>query len=373
MRSHASLRTVLAGSFIPVNAAADLLIVGGGLIGRSVALAAADRGLRVTLADTVEPGVASPAGAGMLAPAMESDGSDAERLLVAGRDCWPAYLAALEARTGIAVPLHRNGILALAADAATADRWRARSAPAPRWQDAAALAALEPGVRAPWGGVLHADDGAVDNLVLLQALDAALATTSVRRAGPAAALAQDGATVRVTLRDGTPERARQVVVAAGAWAAALRGLPRPCPVEPVRGEMLGYPVAATSRCIYGPGAYVVPRAGGRTIVGATMDRVGFDARTTPEARSALHRAVSGFLPALADVEPDQHWAGLRPVSRDGLPLLGPDPRWPAVLWAAGHSRNGILLAAMTGEAIADWATGTRPRWDLTPFRPDRFE
>ncbi|MBI3791276.1 MAG: FAD-dependent oxidoreductase [Gemmatimonadetes bacterium] len=177
----------------------------------------------------------------------------------------------------------------------------------------------------------------------------------------------------MTLRDGSTRRAQHVVIAAGAWTSQLTGLPRTVPVEPVRGEMIGFPVAATAHCIYGPGAYVVPRPNGRTIVGATMDRVGFDARTTSEARSRLHAAVARFLPALAKVAPDSHWAGLRPISADGLPIVGPDPRWPALIWATGHSRNGILLAPMTAESVAGCVSGESPRFDLSPFRPGRFE
>ncbi len=355
-------------------ATSDVAILGGGLIGRSAALACARRGLTVTLFETREPGESSPAGAGMLAPAMEGDGSAAEKLLIAGRDLWPRYLAELATLSPTPVLLSRDGILALAHDAAQADLQRNPAPGRPHWRSAADLAALEPGLFAPEGGVLHESDGAVDNVSLLAALDQALAAERcVVRTGPAAGVERHGGAVRVLTRDRLSHHAGTAVIAAGAWAPQLTGLPRRLPVEPVRGEMLGYPVLATTHCIYGNGAYVVARPGARTIVGATMDRVGFDASTTAEARRKLHAAVSAFLPALADVEPDAHWAGLRPVSPDGLPILGPDPKWPTLIYAAGHSRNGILLAPMTAAAVADWAAGTIPAFDFTPFRPDRFE
>ncbi len=365
---------------------ADVAVIGGGLIGRAVALACVRRGLSVTLFDTREPGESSPAGAGMLAPITEGADSPATRLFIAGRDLWPAYLAALAELSPVPVALSRAGIIALSHDDAEASAQRAPAPGQPHWQGASALAELEAGLVAPLGGVLHLLDGAVDNVALLRALDHALDHAALHapstdrrltRAGPAAGVERTAigptAGVRVRTRDGQSHDAASAVVAAGAWSPHLTGLPRTLPIEPVRGEMIGFPVAVTSRCIYGPGAYVVPRPGGRTIVGATMDRVGFDPTTTATARRSLHEAVAAFLPALTNVEPDSHWAGLRPVTPDFLPIMGPDPDWPALIHATGHSRNGILLAPMTAAAVADWVTGKVPAWDLTPFRPDRFK
>ncbi len=357
-----------------MTASSDVAIVGGGLIGRSAALACARRGLTVTLFDTHEPGESSPAGAGMLAPAMEGDGSPSELLLIAGRDLWPKYVAELATLSPVPVALALNGILALARDPEQAERQRAAGPGRPAWQDAAALAHIESGLHAPEGGVLHAQDGWVDNVALLAALEHALVEhPRFTRTGPAAGVERDGYAVRVLGRDGRAHAARTVVIAAGAWAPRLTGLPRALPIEPVRGEMLSYPAAATRHCIYGPGAYVVPRPGDRIIVGATMDRVGFDAATTQAARTSLHAAVSRFLPALADVAPDAQWAGLRPVTPDFLPIMGPDPEWPAVIYATGHSRNGILLTPMTASAVVAWASGHAPAFDFSPFRPDRFQ
>ena len=352
----------------------DVAMLGGGLIGRSAALACARRGLTVTLFDTREAGESSPAGAGMLAPAMEGDGSPSEKLLIAGRDLWPSYVAELAALSPVHVHLSRDGILALSHDRDEAERQRHPAPGRPRWRSSAELTALEPGLRALDGGVLHELDGAVDNVAVIAALDAALAAESrVARVGPARGVERDGHHVRVLGQGGSAHLVHSAVVAAGAWAPQLSGLPRRLPVEPVRGEMIGFPIAATRHCIYGNGAYVVARPGGRTIVGATMDRVGFDASTTAGARQELHAAAAAFLPELAKVEPDAHWAGLRPMSPDGLPILGPDPQWPAIIYATGHSRNGILLTPMTASAVADWASGAPAAFDFSPFRPDRFE
>ena len=352
----------------------DVAIIGGGLIGRSAALTCLRRGLNVTLFDTRKAGEASPAGAGLLAPAMEGDGSDAEKLLIAGRDLWPSYLASLAAMSPVPVALSRDGIVALAHDGEHADRQRAAPAPRPHWRDDAALRRIEPGLEAPLGGVLHELDGAVDNVALLSALaDALSREPGLTRLGPARGIVRDGAAVRIEGRDGATVLAAAAVIAAGAWASRVQGLPRLLPVEPVRGEMIGFPVTATRHAIYGPGAYVVPRPGGRTIVGATMDQVGFDSSTTTAARRRLHEAVSLFLPGLASLEPDSQWAGLRPVSPDGLPVLGREPSWPALIYATGHGRNGILLTPLTAESIAAWACNEAPQFDLSPFRPERFE
>ena len=352
---------------------ADVAILGGGLIGRSAALACLQRGLSVTLFDARRPGESSPAGAGMLAPAIEHDGSPAEQLAVIGRDLWPGYLQSVAALSRIPVALNRAGILVVAADAAGTVPQRARLAPTARWLETGLVSALEPGVHAPYGAVLHPLDGAVDNGALLAALDDALSRQrALSRVGPARSIERAGEQVAVLASDGTRVVAGRAVIALGAWAPQLAGLPRPLPVEPVRGEMLGYPAAATAHVLYGTHAYVVPRPGGRVIVGATMDRVGFDASTTASARAQLHAAVGDLLPALRTVEPDAHWAGLRPVTPDFLPILGAEPEWPAVMYATGHSRNGILLAPLTAEVVSHWAMGEPVIYDLTPFNPARF-
>lgn len=308
----------------------------------------------------------------MLAPSIEHDGSPAEGLAVAGRDLWPAYLEALASLSDIPVSLNRDGVLAVAADAATAVHKRGHLAPTARWLEAAQVAARAPGVHAPHGAVHHPSDGAVDNVALLAALDDALSRQpGLTRAGSVRAIAREGRRVVVHAADGAHVFDR-AVVALGAWTSRLAGLPRAIPVEPVRGEMLGYAVAATSVVLYGAHAYVVPRPGGRVIVGATMDRVGFDAGTTDAARAQLHAAVGELLPALRSVQPDAHWAGLRPVSPDFLPILGEEPAWPTLMYATGHSRNGILLAPLTAEVVARWATGEGPGYDLSPFDPTRF-
>lgn len=351
---------------------ADVIVVGGGLVGLAVAAGAAARGASVCLIGESRAGEASAAGAGMLAPGAESDelrGDAVLRFAVAGRDLFPSYLDALRERTGIDVPLDRNGILELALDGEPATR-----PPGSEWLDARALHALEPALGDVTGALLHPRDGSVDNVVLLQALRRlvrtfdAVTVVAVR----ARAIDASGARPRVTLANGDAIDGGCVVLAGGAWVGQLAGLPRAIPVRPVRGQMLSLGAARLHHVTYGGGGYLVPRTGGRTLVGATMENVGFDSTTTPEGRAALTAIASRLAPSLGAAPLLSHWAGLRPITPDHLPILGADPDVPSLLYACGHGRNGILLAPITGESIGGMAVGESASFDLAPFAIDRF-
>jgi len=164
----------------------------------------------------------------------------------------------------------------------------------------------------------------------------------------------------------------RVLVATGAWAARLQGLPMPLPIRPVRGQMMAFGTERLRHVVYGAGGYAVPKADGNTLVGSTMEDVGFDADTTEEGLSAVQAIARAILPSLAEVPMSAYWAGLRPMTPDMLPVLGPDPDDPRVVYACGHSRNGILLAPITAHVIGDLVTGVTPKHDVTPFRPARF-
>lgn len=358
---------------------ADVVVLGGGLIGLAVAAEAATRGASVLLVGEARFGEASPAGAGMLAPGAESEelASDAVRdFALAGRDLYPSFLRALHDETGIAVPFDRNGILELATDGEPAHR------PAgSEWVDARALRELEPNLAAYSGAVLHPADGSVDNLVLFAAMkqrvelrrSVTLVTAAVR------AINVTAARPRVVLDDGDVLEGSSLVIASGAWASQLIGLPRSLPVRPVRGQLLMLEGALARHVIYGGGGYLVPRRYPhapdpfeRTIVGATMEEVGFDSRTTPEGRTQLEGIALRIAPAAMSAVLVSHWAGLRPVTPDRLPILGGDPENPHLIYACGHGRNGILLAPITGEAIGAVAVGAASPYGLDPFAIERF-
>jgi len=355
-------------------ASPDVVVIGDGLIGLAVAVALADAGARVHLLGAREPGQASHAAAGMLAPGVERAEGPAHDFARLARDRHPAFAAALLARTGIDVGLDRRGILQVALTTAQAEALRGTVAGDARWLDASALARLEPALAHAAGGVLHPEDGAVDNRRLLAALAAIAAAHPAVEWLPGRAAALELAADHAAVRTSTGERhaAARVVLAAGAWSATLAGLPRPLPVEPVRGQMLAVAATPLRHVVYGPAGYLVPRAD-RTLVGSTMERVGFDARTTAAALAGVRAAGGAICPALLAAAELERWAGLRPVTPDGLPILGPDPAHPALLYATGHSRNGVLLAPLTGDCIAALAGGRPAPADLGPFRVERFD
>jgi glycine oxidase len=352
----------------------DVAIVGGGLIALATATALAARGAGITLIADRKPGEASRAAAGMLAPGVERADGAAHDFAVAARELYPSYVAALAEVTGIQVPLNRDGILELVADEGAADERRAELPPGAQWLDARALRELEPGAAPMAGAVLHPRDGAVDNVVLVRALrtlaESNTAITLVEEG--AVAVEVDGARPAVRLASGRRLTAATVVLAAGAWTPLLDGLPRPIPVSPVRGQMISVAAAPLRHVTYGPHGYLVPRGPGTSVVGSTMEHVGFDVGTTPEGLTALAGIARAIAPSLADVPPLDRWSGLRPVTPDFLPIIGPDPDAPALVYATGHSRNGILLGPLTGECVACLVSGEPVPNDLAPFAIARF-
>lgn len=359
---------------------ADVVIVGGGLVGLATAAALGERGANVTLLDDRRKGMSSTAAAGMLAPTMEraSAGNAAHAFALAARDLYPSYLDALAEVTGIRVPLDREGVLELVVDEADAEsRRRSLEGSAPggaEWLDARELRDLEPGLAPVAGAVLYPHDGAVDNVVLVRALEALVAASpSVKSVADCArSIDLEGERAAVKLGSGARIESSVLVLAAGAWSALIEGLPRAIPVEPVRGQAISLSAAPVHHVTYGPQGYLVPRDPSRTVVGATMEHVGFDTDVTAETATRLAAAARAMAPDFARARILDHWCGLRPVTPDMLPIIGRDPAHPALIYACGHSRNGILLAPLTGECVADIATGKEPPLDISPFSVARF-
>ncbi|HUF65808.1 MAG TPA: FAD-dependent oxidoreductase [Gemmatimonadaceae bacterium] len=347
-------------------------IVGGGLIGSSAALALADGGADVVLITQPRPGAASGAAAGMLAPSVELGTPQMRELAAASRDMYPEFIAQLEARTGIGIELNRAGILELASNSAHATELAARAQRSGGWLESHDVTALEPGLVAHNGAALWPRDGAVDNTQLLSALQAALrAQPRVRICGAAAdSLIVSPRHASVLASDGTRVDAERVVVAAGAWSGELPGAALAGAVEPVRGQLVEFDRRPLSHVVYASGYYLVPR-GRRTIGGSTMERVGFDSSTTEHGVATLMTAATRLCPGLSRASA-RAWAGLRPVTRDMLPLIGPDPRNPSVIYACGHSRNGVLLAPLTALLLKELIFEEPLTFDAAQFRPDRF-
>jgi glycine oxidase len=359
---------------------ADVVIIGGGLVGLATAAALGERGANVILLEDHRKGMASTAAAGMLAPAMErgTSGSAAHAFALAARDLYPSYLDALAEVTGVRVPLNRDGVLQLIVDEGEADAHRREiesdSDGGAEWLDSARLRSLEPELAPIAGAVLYPRDGSVDNVVLVRALETLVAASpSVNVVdGCAKALELDGRHVGVILGSGARYESPTVVLAAGAWSPLVDGLPRAIPVEPVRGQAISLSSAPLRHVTYGPHGYIVPREGSRSVVGATMEHVGFDTGVTAETAPRLVAAAREIAPAFARAHTLGHWSGLRPVTPDLLPIIGRDPSYPGLIYACGHSRNGVLLSPLTGECVADIATGSAPPVDITPFAVERF-
>ena len=350
-----------------------MLIVGAGLVGLCTAAALARRGEKCVLISQRIAGEASPA-AGMLAPSVERAGGAAEAFGVAARDRYPEFLEWVREATGVSIALDRRGILQLAATDGDAERMRAELEAGARWLSGEEVRRLEPALAPVAGAILHEGDGAVDNAALVEAL------RSFATRAPEVTVVEDrvvaiepaGEAVSVTCASGRQYGGRAVVIAAGAWSGGLPGLRRTLPVEPVRGQMIALVGARLRHVVFAGGGYLVPRADGETLVGSTMERVGFDAGTTPAALAHLRGFAATVSQVLASAALVRHWSGLRPMTPDLQPIVGRDPGHPSLFYACGHSRNGILMAPLTGDCVAALLRGEQPGYDLSAFSPSRF-
>lgn len=362
----------------------DVIVVGGGVIGASCARALASRGASViVLDDGPKPGAATPAAAGMLAPFAEAEPEDSFLgFCVRARDLYSNLARELEDETGTDIGLWNEGILQVAmtdddvANLKDTVAWRRQSGFAVDWISIDELREIAPGIGPEAQGAAFApEDGALDPM----ALRWALMESAKQRYG--VTVRQEG--VQQLLFEGervcgvrTPEGAHEggaVVIAAGSWSGQVRGVPGPLPVEPIRGQIaaLDWPAGEPPAIVYGGGGYVLARSG-EALAGATMERAGFTATTTEEGIASVLDTAYRIYPALADSPVKRAWAGLRPGTPDGRPILGQDPVIPNLWYATGHGRNGILLAGVTGEILAQLYFEDELEYDLSTVSPGRF-
>jgi len=350
---------------------ADLLVLGGGIAGLTTALAAAERGLSSIILDSPKSGAASRAAAGMLAASVEELPADMRSHALSARDFYPDYLAALKHRSGIDVPLDRSGILQLSSTPEQATQLRTTASHDAHWLDDRELAGLEPAFAGHPGALLHPHDGVVDNVALMDALD------RVTDGEPLVTrIAADILSIDVEHRSAlTGTRGKHfgghLVLATGAWAGTLAGLPRPVPVRPIRGQLMRLRSTPVRHVTYGAGGYLVPRTD-TLLVGATSEEVGFESETSLQGLAALRSIAARLIPELSRSPVVHHWAGLRPMSLDTHPILGRDPDHPTLIYACGYSRNGILFAPWAASLLAEVLTGNTPQ-ALAPFRVLRPE
>ncbi|MGH7676791.1 MAG: NAD(P)/FAD-dependent oxidoreductase, partial [Gemmatimonadales bacterium] len=225
------------------------------------------------------------------------------------------------------------------------------------------------------GALLAPDDGAVDPATLTRAL-----LTDARRLGTIVIPERVDRLIVARHRVGGVATGGgawitdHVVIAAGAWSARLPGMPRPVPVEPVRGQLVAtaWPPDVPPGILFHHHAYVLARAD-RAVLGSTMEHVGFDARTSDEGIARVLAGARRLLPPLERMPVVRAWAGLRPVTPDGQPIVGPDPAVAGLWYAVGHGRSGILLAALTGDVIAALLATGSTTVDISPWRPERWD
>jgi glycine oxidase len=417
----------------PASEQEPVLILGGGLMGLAIAHQLARRGKAVRVLSRRRSEAAGFVAAGMLAPHAEGLAGPLLALGQASLAQIPAWVAQVEADSGLACGLRFCGIAVPFASEAERDAY-----PTAAWGEALDRAELQrqlPGLAGHWqAGLLFPQDGQIDNRRrLMRALERACVNRGVRfeegsevlelitapgtageakpareardageanyageaedageaqaaEGGPGlAATAASRRLVAVRLRRSDGEEislpCAAAVLACGAWSAQL--LPR-LPIVPVKGQMLSLqgPIGALRRVIFGPGTYLVPREDGLVVVGATSEpEAGFREGLTPAGQRQLQEGISALLPEAAGWPPMERWWGFRPCTPDQGPLLGASPI-EGLLLACGHHRNGVLLAAITAELLAGLLlplgspSGSLPAGQaerlLAPFRWNRF-
>jgi glycine oxidase len=374
-------------------AIADVVVAGGGVIGTAIAWRAAAAGLGVILVDPGRGDAASQVAAGMLAPVSEAlfgEGALLKINLLAVRR-FPSFAAELEELTGCEVGLRREGTLAIAydpGDYAALMRLTAyrRSAGLDAQElDSRACRELEdfltPDVH---GGVLFPGDWSVDNRRYAAALRQAMTAAGVRTVRDRVTEVRlgDGRARGVRLAGGGEIGSGQVVVAAGSWTGSVAGLPAGLRtvVRPVKGQLLrlrhpaGIPpvISHTIRAtVRGADVYLVPRADGEVVVGATQEERGADRTVTAGAVHDLLRDAMSVLPVISELILAETCAGLRPGTPNNGPVVG-GAGADGLLLATGHYRNGILMSPVTADAIVACLTGRPPAREWEPFTPGRF-
>ena len=342
----------------------DVVIAGAGIIGLSLAIELRRAGASVVVLDRGEPGSeSSSAAAGMLVTADPDTNPALKPLANASAALYSTFVDELELRSGIDVSYENRGALYVA----TGDEQFLFPGLPP-----AEVRLLEPAL-AEYPCVHFLKEQSVDPRRLVQA-----ALLTAKHLG--VAVHHEAFVEGVTLTADHHLQAKTVrgsyvtatfVNCAGAWAREISGIS--IPTRPVKGQML---VVISHHCelqhvIRSHHVYLVPRKGGRVLIGSTVEEAGFDKVVDPSTIQKLHQAAANLVPAIGEGKMVEAWAGLRPGSPDDLPILGPG-RLPGTYVASGHFRNGILLAPITAVSMAELIQGRQPRVDLRPFALSRF-
>jgi glycine oxidase len=369
----------------------DLAVIGGGVIGLSVAWRAARQGLRTVVLERGLTGEGtSHVAAGMLAPMAEADPGEQSLLALglASAHAYPDFVQELTRESGCDPGYIRCGALLVARDADEAEalerelEMRLRLGLAVERLRPSAARMLEPALAPTLRLALDLpEDHAIDPRALAGAL-----ATAARRTGAvvreqvevsAVSVSESGGVDGVSLAGGERVRARQVVLAAGVWSNAIAGIPSHARVvvRPVKGQVLRMHDPAgpglLTRVIRILGGYITPRGDGRYVIGGTMEERGMDTAVTGGAVFEVLRDAIELVPGVAELVVDELCAGLRPGTADNSPVIGPGAV-RGLHWATGHHRSGILLAPITAEIVVAGLLGEQSHELAEPFAPERF-
>lgn len=357
-----------------------ITVVGAGIVGCAIAHELASRGVRVHLVDSRGVGRgATRASAGILAPHIEGHIPELRDLAARSLAMYDEFVRRIEHDSRRTIEYRRSGTLQVALDeseaAALSASARALAATGVQCTalDGDAARRLEPALpdRVTAGLVLPAH-GYVGPTPLMDALADAARACGVQMSVSAVTGIEGGTTARVTTEHETIE-SDGVVVATGSWPVPPRVADAPR-VTPIRGQLvqLRSERAVASRVLWGQACYVVPWTDGTVLVGATVEDVGFDERSTAEGVRGLLNAATALVPSLGHAQFEEVRVGLRPKAVDELPIIGRSESMARVFFALGHYRNGVLLAPLTASLMADLVIDQRERAELSLVRPGRL-
>ena len=366
----------------------DAIVIGAGIIGLSLAIELNKRGLRVLIVEKGEPGrEASWAAGGMLADFLLETPPALRDLATASARMYPEFVRELEDESSMKIDLRDQGTL-LFADMKTVVRpvlagpfdsaeGRLRPATTQAYALPRPLAELEPALSTsspPHFTALFVKERCVDPRQLTAAAIGAARHRGVDFSSGNQVLSVELAAGKAAgVRTSKTEFAAGIVInCAGAWAGQIG--PDPFPTRPVKGQMLCVVMPQKElvrHVIRTPNVYLIPRSDGRLVIGATQEEAGFDKQTIPETIQKLRQSALDLVPKLADARILEDWAGLRPGTPDGLPILGATAT-PGYFVASGHFRDGILLAPVTARVMGQVIAGETPAYDLRAFAAERF-
>jgi glycine oxidase len=363
-----------------------IVVIGGGVIGCSIAWRLAREGASVTVLERGRVGQeASWAGAGMIAPQAEAQAAGPFfQLCLRARDTFETTLEMLRADSDLDPEYDRVGILYVAfndperLELEQRAQWLVNSGGTVEDISLAAAHQLEPAISAQTVYALYMPlERRIENRRLTQAYAAAAANkgATIIQGARAAKIAINGTNVTgVQTHDGRRFEADFVINAAGAWSSEIPGAADKVETYPVRGQIVCFETrpGTLRTSVFSTGGYLVPRRDGRILAGSTMEDAGFDKSVTLAGLAKITSAAIEMMPGLAELPFREAWAGLRPATKDFLPALGASPSLPNLFFATGHFRSGILLSAITGEVVSDLIHARTPSIDVAPFSPSRF-